>query len=323
MTTQRRSKTMPTEGQTTKFLYAILKQLDLKTIDWSLVATELEISNGHAARMRYSRFKQQMEATTTIAPKSVKPKKTNSKTDSGKAAGAAKPSKGMHANDKNGKGSVNFSNSSKIGISTSGGNRGGNSKKRSAPEDFTKQETTNYSLMSSIERDQHMNDSGPMLYPPSAIPSFYPPLNRTGFNSDTAFPYMQMQQPLQQQIPDPFSTYVLGSEGTMFNPSFVPESYDTFDNEPPVDYNADTSGWSPMEYCFSGCCQPQYPPTPKLFQSYPLEKSENPCLGVSQPLTSEPLCQPQQPQNLWVPVKSEPGSEESSDDLLVKVETDA
>ncbi|KAI9828887.1 MAG: hypothetical protein M1819_006502 [Sarea resinae] len=52
---------MPTDGATAKFLYTILKQLDLKCIDWNLVASQLEITNGHAARMRFSRFKQHME----------------------------------------------------------------------------------------------------------------------------------------------------------------------------------------------------------------------------------------------------------------------
>ncbi|KAI9827370.1 MAG: hypothetical protein M1826_006295 [Phylliscum demangeonii] len=44
-----------------KFLYTIIKQLDLKSIDWAAVAGELGITNGHAARMRFSRFKQAME----------------------------------------------------------------------------------------------------------------------------------------------------------------------------------------------------------------------------------------------------------------------
>lgn len=83
----RRGKAIDTDGPTPKFLYAILKQLDLKSVrmdpkaktshyvlsilianlsqvDWNLIASQLEISNGHAARMRYSRFRQQMEGTT-------------------------------------------------------------------------------------------------------------------------------------------------------------------------------------------------------------------------------------------------------------------
>ncbi|KAJ5104149.1 hypothetical protein N7532_004678 [Penicillium argentinense] len=56
-----RTKVLETDGPTPKFLYAIIKQLDLKLIDWNKVAEELEISNGHAARMRYSRFRSQID----------------------------------------------------------------------------------------------------------------------------------------------------------------------------------------------------------------------------------------------------------------------
>ena len=88
---------MPTDGPTAKFLYSIIKQLDLKSasspihssqelpwltfhqqIDWNLVANQLEISNGHAARMRYSRFRQQMEGTTST-PRGSRPKKVANK----------------------------------------------------------------------------------------------------------------------------------------------------------------------------------------------------------------------------------------------------
>ncbi|KAI9763016.1 MAG: hypothetical protein M4579_000079 [Chaenotheca gracillima] len=55
---------MPSDQAHAKFLYTILKQLDLKSIDWSVVASQLEITNGHAARMRFSRFKQHMEGVT-------------------------------------------------------------------------------------------------------------------------------------------------------------------------------------------------------------------------------------------------------------------
>jgi hypothetical protein len=43
-------------------------------IDWNLVSAELEITNGHAARMRYSRFKAQMEGR---APSERKPRDPN------------------------------------------------------------------------------------------------------------------------------------------------------------------------------------------------------------------------------------------------------
>ncbi|CAJ2510975.1 Uu.00g066000.m01.CDS01 [Anthostomella pinea] len=48
----------------TRFLFAILKQKNLKDIDWNKVAHDpilaQEITNGHAARMRYSRFRSAM-----------------------------------------------------------------------------------------------------------------------------------------------------------------------------------------------------------------------------------------------------------------------
>ncbi|KKK18712.1 hypothetical protein ARAM_001217 [Aspergillus rambellii] len=87
MSTVRRGKAMPTDGPTAKFLYTIIKQLDLKCIDWNLVASQLEISNGHAARMRYSRFRQQMEGITST-PRSSRTKKAATKsTKAGASAG--------------------------------------------------------------------------------------------------------------------------------------------------------------------------------------------------------------------------------------------
>ena len=65
----RRTKSFTPDGQTAKFLYTILKQLDLKSVDWNGVAESLDITNGHAARMRYSRFKQHIEGTTSTSRK--------------------------------------------------------------------------------------------------------------------------------------------------------------------------------------------------------------------------------------------------------------
>ncbi|KAJ5211506.1 uncharacterized protein N7498_003152 [Penicillium cinerascens] len=79
-----RSKVLDTEGQTPKFLYAIIKQLDMKTVDWNRVASDLEISNGHAARMRYSRFKSQMEPSS--AQKNAR-KKNSKKGEKGEPKG--------------------------------------------------------------------------------------------------------------------------------------------------------------------------------------------------------------------------------------------
>ncbi|KAL8721182.1 MAG: hypothetical protein Q9181_007761, partial [Wetmoreana brouardii] len=65
----------------------------IEQIDWNAVATELEITNGHAARMRYSRFKQQMEG---ITPQVRKPRATKS---GDKADGTAKAKKKRKRDD--------------------------------------------------------------------------------------------------------------------------------------------------------------------------------------------------------------------------------
>ncbi|KAI9894836.1 MAG: hypothetical protein M1814_000056 [Vezdaea aestivalis] len=54
------ARTAPIDPQA-RFLWTILKQLDHKSIDWNEVARDLKITNGHAARMRFSRFKGQIE----------------------------------------------------------------------------------------------------------------------------------------------------------------------------------------------------------------------------------------------------------------------
>src|SRR5271170_1972446 len=83
MASLRRSNALSPDGQTARFLYTILKQLDLKHIDWSLVAESLDITNGHAARMRFSRFKQHMEG---VPPQSRAPRARKDTNKSGKGA---------------------------------------------------------------------------------------------------------------------------------------------------------------------------------------------------------------------------------------------
>ncbi|KAF7872506.1 hypothetical protein EAF04_003427 [Stromatinia cepivora] len=61
---------MANDGAINRLLYAILSQKCLKDIDWNRVAHDpilsQEITNGHAARMRYSRFKKQMDGATSM-----------------------------------------------------------------------------------------------------------------------------------------------------------------------------------------------------------------------------------------------------------------
>ncbi|CAF9928263.1 MAG: hypothetical protein GOMPHAMPRED_004637 [Gomphillus americanus] len=61
-TSLRRSPGGP-ESTTVKFLFAVIKQLETKAINWQLVADEIKITNGHAARMRFSRLKAQVEGS--------------------------------------------------------------------------------------------------------------------------------------------------------------------------------------------------------------------------------------------------------------------
>ncbi|KAH0841585.1 hypothetical protein AYO21_01180 [Fonsecaea monophora] len=85
MASTRRTKNFATDPQTPMFLYTILKQLDLRSINWNDVAGSLGISNGHAARMRYSRMKSQFEGTSNQV-KPPKPKKDNSNTTDNKSS---------------------------------------------------------------------------------------------------------------------------------------------------------------------------------------------------------------------------------------------
>jgi hypothetical protein len=86
MASLRKSKALSPDGQTARFLYTILKQLDMKTVDWNLVADGLDITNGHAARMRFSRFKQHMEGIPT-QPRTPRLKKDGGKDKMGKPKG--------------------------------------------------------------------------------------------------------------------------------------------------------------------------------------------------------------------------------------------
>lgn len=57
--------------------------LHFSQIDWQEVADQLDITNGHAARMRYSRFKAQMEGTPTQTrkPRATGPRQRKPKPD--------------------------------------------------------------------------------------------------------------------------------------------------------------------------------------------------------------------------------------------------
>lgn len=71
----KRSRAQPTADSQTQFLYLILKQLDLKSVNWQEVADGIGIKNGHAARMRWSRYKAQVEGLPTQHQKKQQQKK--------------------------------------------------------------------------------------------------------------------------------------------------------------------------------------------------------------------------------------------------------
>ncbi|KAL8951812.1 MAG: hypothetical protein Q9222_002228 [Ikaeria aurantiellina] len=56
---------MPSDAESLKLLYVIVKQLDTKPINWAHVAEETGIPNGNAASTRYYRLKKQMDGGET------------------------------------------------------------------------------------------------------------------------------------------------------------------------------------------------------------------------------------------------------------------
>lgn len=58
---------MPSDKQNAEFMYAMLKQVDLKYINWAAIAAANNITNGHAARMRFSRYRQAMEGVKAVS----------------------------------------------------------------------------------------------------------------------------------------------------------------------------------------------------------------------------------------------------------------
>lgn len=286
------------------------------------MAAELDISNGHAARMRYSRFKQQMEGTATVT-KNVKPKKANGKIESGKSV--KQSVKGKSINEKS-KSSCN-SNTKAINNSKGDGSlMDGNIKKRPAPDDFIKQETQmKLEPVPSIESDQ-INDL--MFDPFTNAMTFCTPADGV-LTTNQTLPYMVLPelQPQPQQFFDPYAdlTQPLALEGIMaFDLPFDAQNFSELPSSEPFGPTfTDPSEWDQMDFCFSGCCPPPYPPTPALFPDYATNQSENSIYPTPpEPWTQEtPFQAPAQ--NQWVPIKSEAGDEISTDDILVKVEADA
>ncbi|OCK80810.1 hypothetical protein K432DRAFT_392714 [Lepidopterella palustris CBS 459.81] len=58
---------MPTDKEMILFCFSMLKQLDLKHLNWKLIAEENSITNAQAAGMRYHRFQKQMDKSLDAA----------------------------------------------------------------------------------------------------------------------------------------------------------------------------------------------------------------------------------------------------------------
>ncbi|KAL3421282.1 hypothetical protein PVAG01_07727 [Phlyctema vagabunda] len=102
MASLRRSQNLTNGDAMTRLLYAILKQKCLKDIDWNQVAHDpilaQEITNGHAARMRYSRFKKQMDGTSGVR-RQRNPNQTRKKAEKKAKGRQPKQEHGTHFRD--------------------------------------------------------------------------------------------------------------------------------------------------------------------------------------------------------------------------------
>lgn len=212
-------------------------------MNWHAVAAELDISNGHAARMRYSRFKQQMEdlygsESTITHPAAKKPSNKGSsagKTDakSGSARGAGNPYQ-------------------KIMSKVAPGGVHKNWKKALGPEDFapkaskkTEPESTNGTFTLSMPKHE----------PPSGI--FRPP----GNGMLAAFPQNMLSAASTHNM-EP--AYVCPAELGVFQQNqgtqTMPESF-LYDNPGTFPKHSQDLDWKPMDY---GCCPQPYPLEPML-----------------------------------------------------------
>ncbi|KAI9842211.1 MAG: hypothetical protein M1837_007424 [Sclerophora amabilis] len=122
---------MPSDAAHAKFLYTILKQLDLKSIDWPAVAAQLEITNGHAARMRFSRFKQHMEG---VVPSPRRRARAGSTTAGGGVGSTtSRPRKTIVKSEKNNGASKKCPSADKIKTDGDGDGNGSPSPDQSGP----------------------------------------------------------------------------------------------------------------------------------------------------------------------------------------------
>ncbi|KAI4137643.1 MAG: hypothetical protein LQ341_005055 [Variospora aurantia] len=107
---------MPIDAAAAKFLYAIIKQVDVRKIDWQIVASDQGIPTANAARMRFTRLKAQMDGDTTTAAKSepAVPRKRKEKDEK------AEESKTKRRRQKKDETDADVANSSDVGTAIHG-----------------------------------------------------------------------------------------------------------------------------------------------------------------------------------------------------------
>lgn len=334
---------------------------DLEQIDWSLVATELDISNGHAARMRYSRFKQQMEGTTIPIAKTAKPKKANGKTEIGKSTKQLTKGKSVYDEAK-GFGKLSYNNGGKYENTYSLEH---NSKKSTSHGDLIKQGSN---INPGMMGPDQMSGFTPMMYDQFAnATSYWAPNGKVLSSNPSTFSYMvgmtDVQQ--QQQFPlDPFANMYLAplppfhsgdDMNQTFNPGWTPQALDpTFKSGQMRQINVSgviapttmaatttaavtsatpatamptttldsSAGWdNQMDICFSGCCQ--QPQYPSTPSLLPNVASKDQFQDTVPSQSVEPWAPPPLPplKNQWVPIKQEHGEGGFNDDIFIKLES--
>jgi len=300
------------------------------------VADELDISNGHAARMRYSRFKQQMEGIGPLS-RTAKPKKS--------AAGKGESSKGNRSSS-----SSSSTKSSKAGVSSSSSSssRTGtdNTERMTPPPAYSRKRKASEELIDREPADPISPAANRVTMQSSMLPGYFQSrqhgLPGTGSMSMASNGLMSAAHDLPEDLcaaPMDYTPYLTTPYALpLESPSQLAMNSDrvsyTAVNSQSYGYgsghteNVNPASSLPQQqhgFCFSGCCQqPMYPLIPSLYPGYQASSSVPPSTPLAGPVANvqylpqaiHPQLQLPQSQDLWVPIR-----EEDSDDVLVKIES--
>ncbi|CZR53678.1 uncharacterized protein PAC_03558 [Phialocephala subalpina] len=212
---------MPSDTAITELLYAILKQKCLKDIDWNKVASDPilhePITNGHAARMRYSRFKKQMDGTASIrrprnpasssstprrsrVEKNESPKKI--KKNSSSHSHSHSQIKSEHAGDESREGTVDSSYGVEMGMS------GEMVRVKKERESKSRLQSQAQNEAESPYNQDHISSNGMLLTPLPSTPTYTPRycIERSPSPSPNSHPSHQNQESFTSQSLDEYVT---------------------------------------------------------------------------------------------------------------------